>query len=157
MRPGAQPDLSEARAWVPHAETSYLTTNNPQGRGGAALYLAVSLNGFLTSVGAAPDKLCVCDAAILAQCAPKRHRRTANISTSATAVPHRPLVRSFGRRAIEPVGSLSGLSGAAAGFGGIGDDPGPVVAFANGAFDLSGTNEAPSPVVPAGETADESG
>ena len=75
----------------------------------------------------------------------------------ATAVPHSPLVRAFGRRAIEPVGSLSGLSGAAAGFGGIGDDPGPVVAFANGAFDLSGTNEAPSPVVPAGETADESG
>ena len=55
---------------------------------------------------------------------------------SATAVPHRPLVRSFGRRAIEPVGSLSGLSGAAAGFGGIGDDPGPVVAFANGTFDF---------------------
>ena len=72
----------------------------------------------------------------------------------ATAVPHRPLVRAFGRRAIEPVGSLSGLSGAAAGFGGIGDDPGPVVAFANGAFDLSGTNEAPSPVASEGETSD---
>src|SRR4029077_4244488 len=140
MRPGAQPDLSEARAWVPHAETSYLTMNNPQGRRGAALYLAVSLNGFLTSVCPARTSY-VCDATMLAQCAPKRHRRTANISPLISALgdgssspplaappiprspslplptppPHRPWVRAFGTRAIEPVGSLSGLSGAAAG------------------------------------------
>ena len=75
-------------------------------------------------------------------------------------------IRAFGKGGIEPVGSLSGLAGAAAGF--TGGDPAPDVAgpslpdapgtvlSAVGAFGPS-VADAPSPVFPPGETAEASG
>ena len=80
------------------------------------------------------------------------------VSLCADAMPaQRALARTFGKAVIDPVGSLSGLGGAAAGLGGSGDEPGlDAAAFASGGF-VSGADEAASPVVPPDEAADESG